>query len=152
MTSLATPSDLSPSIPPGCPGTTACSSRWAGRCTTAATSATCPSWLMLWRKPAARTRTSSVTAGQGASTSAAAGSWTFCWARSDAMTEAKWLACTDPTPMLDFLTKQASKRKLRLFGVACCRRLWHLLDEEHCKKLVEVGLPLGCENLLDLPL
>jgi hypothetical protein len=69
-----------------------------------------------------------------------------------AMTEAEWLECTDPTPMLEFLTEHASERKLRLFGVACCRRLWNLLDKKHCKKLVEVGLPLGCENLRDLPL
>jgi hypothetical protein len=43
------------------------------------------------------------------------------------MTEQEWLACTDPTPMLDFLKFRASDRKLRLFGVACCYRIWHLL-------------------------
>ena len=37
------------------------------------------------------------------------------------MTEAEWLAATDPTPMLEFLKKTASTRKLLLFAVECCR-------------------------------
>jgi hypothetical protein len=43
------------------------------------------------------------------------------------MTEAEWLACGDPRPMLDFLRGQASERKVRLFTLACGRRyprLW----------------------------
>ena len=37
------------------------------------------------------------------------------------MTEAEWLACTDPAPMLEFLYRNASERKVRLFFCACCR-------------------------------
>jgi hypothetical protein len=39
------------------------------------------------------------------------------------MTEAQWLACDDPGPMLEFLRGRASERKLRLFGCATCRDL-----------------------------
>jgi hypothetical protein len=38
------------------------------------------------------------------------------------MTEAEWLACTDPTSMLTFLGNMASDRKLRLFALACAQR------------------------------
>jgi hypothetical protein len=46
------------------------------------------------------------------------------------MTEAEWLAATDPRPMLELLRgaeewaeDNVSERKLRLFGIACCDRL-----------------------------
>lgn len=54
------------------------------------------------------------------------------------MTYAEWLAATSPTPMLAFIREKASDRKLRLFAVACCRRLWQLLDEDVSRPAVDV--------------
>jgi hypothetical protein len=56
------------------------------------------------------------------------------------MTEADWLACEDPEPMLQFLcASQASDRKLRLLACACCRRVWHRLTNPHSRRAVEVA-------------
>ena len=52
------------------------------------------------------------------------------------MTEAEWFACTDPRPMLEFLKRQASARKVRLFAVACCRRVWSSLKHEEFRDAV----------------
>jgi hypothetical protein len=54
-------------------------------------------------------------------------------------TEAEWVACTDPKPMLEFLKGRASERKLRLFGCACVRRIWGHLTNEHSKRSVELA-------------
>jgi hypothetical protein len=37
------------------------------------------------------------------------------------MTQAEWLACTEPQKMLDFLRGKVGERKLRLFACAWCR-------------------------------
>jgi hypothetical protein len=40
------------------------------------------------------------------------------------MTEAEWVACTDPEPMLEFVRNKASERKFLLYSVAASCRLW----------------------------
>ncbi len=46
------------------------------------------------------------------------------------MTEAEWLACAEPKPMLEFLGGRMSDRKFRLFAVGCCRPFWPLLTQQ----------------------
>ena len=55
------------------------------------------------------------------------------------MTEAEWLACDDPTPMLEFLRAKASDRKLRLFAVGCCRRIWDRLTDDRGRLAVSIS-------------
>jgi hypothetical protein len=52
------------------------------------------------------------------------------------MTEQQWIECTDPPRMFLFLRGKASDRKLRLFGCACCRRIWELLPDQANRDLV----------------
>jgi hypothetical protein len=61
--------------------------------------------------------------------------------KKNSMTEAKWLKDRFVASMLYCLRDcgMSSDRKLRLFAVACCRRVWHLLEDERSRKAVEVG-------------
>jgi hypothetical protein len=54
------------------------------------------------------------------------------------MTEQEWLESVDPTTMLEFLRDKASDRKLRLFACACCRQVWHRLEDERSRRAVEL--------------
>jgi hypothetical protein len=55
------------------------------------------------------------------------------------ITEAEWLTCADPQKMLNSLGRNPSKRKRRLFGCACCRRIWHLIPDDQSRAAVLVA-------------
>src|SRR5262245_44754127 len=55
------------------------------------------------------------------------------------MSEAEWLICADPRPMLAFLRDRGSDRKLRLFICACCRALWDHLTDARSRQAVETA-------------
>lgn len=52
------------------------------------------------------------------------------------MTAAEWRECPDPDSMVRALPADRYQRELRLFAVACIRRIWHLL-------------PTGCRAAID---
>src|SRR5579862_2431579 len=54
------------------------------------------------------------------------------------MTESEWNACNDPQVMLELLRGKASDRKLRLFAVACCRQVLHLLKRQKTHRTLEM--------------
>jgi hypothetical protein len=66
--------------------------------------------------------------------------------------ESEWLSCTDLERLLKSVRGRASGRKLRLFAVACCRRIWHLLTDERSRRSVEAAQRLadGLETDTDL--
>jgi hypothetical protein len=53
------------------------------------------------------------------------------------MTEAEWLACTDPLLLVNAVADKASERKLRLLLFSCCRRLRPLLQDRRLQEGVE---------------
>jgi hypothetical protein len=55
------------------------------------------------------------------------------------MTEAEWLANTDPQRLLEYLGGTAHLRKLRLFAYGCCRRVWHLLTHADSRAAAEAA-------------
>jgi hypothetical protein len=62
------------------------------------------------------------------------------------MTEAEWLAATNPHTMLTFLEGKASERKLRLFACFWCYRIWHLLADGTCHQDVFETAGLSAEE------
>ena len=55
------------------------------------------------------------------------------------MTDAEWRVSVKPLQMLNAVQATASARKLRLFGCACCRRIWLLLTDPRSQAAVEVS-------------
>jgi hypothetical protein len=55
------------------------------------------------------------------------------------MTEAEWLACTDPQPMLRVIGGKAGDRKLRLLACACVRRVWPVLPHGLAHEVVRLA-------------
>jgi hypothetical protein len=64
------------------------------------------------------------------------------------MTEADWLAGTDPRPMLHRVRLRLGDRRLRLFAAACCRLVWDVLPGDWCRHAVEQGEQYA-DGLLD---
>jgi hypothetical protein len=55
------------------------------------------------------------------------------------MTEAEWLTATDSTLMLECLNGETSDRKFRLFGVSCCRHIWHLFTDIRWQEAIKTA-------------
>jgi hypothetical protein len=57
------------------------------------------------------------------------------------MTDADWMASKIPGPMIEHLwrTGKGGDRKMRLFVVACCRRIGHLFPDESCRRAVDLA-------------
>jgi hypothetical protein len=55
------------------------------------------------------------------------------------MTEAEWLSSPGTWPMLEHLWAKVNERKLRLFGCACCYRIWHLMADEEGRMAVAIA-------------
>ena len=55
------------------------------------------------------------------------------------MTEREWQTAQDPEPMLRFLSGKVAEEELRLFAVACCRRIWQLMIDKSSRKCVTMA-------------
>jgi hypothetical protein len=55
------------------------------------------------------------------------------------MTEAEWLAATEPTAMLMFVQDKATARQVRLFACGCLRAVWSHLKDWRSQAAVELA-------------
>jgi hypothetical protein len=55
------------------------------------------------------------------------------------MTENEWQQAKEPAALLEFMAGKVSRRKLRLVGCACCRRLFHLMLNPEVRLQVALG-------------
>jgi hypothetical protein len=76
---------------------------------------------------------------------------TSCARKGKPVTEAEWLRCGDPDPMLSHVCGVVPDRKLRLFLVACSRRNWDWICEPVCRRAIEVSEAFA-DGLTDEPL
>ncbi len=60
------------------------------------------------------------------------------------MTEAEWLRCGDPAPMMT-VVEQGAKRKRRLFALSCCQRVEYLLNSDDFKLCRRAIALLECQ-------
>ncbi|OAI40312.1 hypothetical protein AYO40_04895 [Planctomycetaceae bacterium SCGC AG-212-D15] len=60
------------------------------------------------------------------------------WVR-DRVNENAWLSGANPLEMLRLVEKQTTDRKLRLFGLACCTSILHLLTDVRSQEAVNVA-------------
>ena len=55
------------------------------------------------------------------------------------MTEAEWLACESPWPMIRFVQERNIQRNIRLFACGCVRTVWnHLTDPRSRRRLLRL--------------
>ena len=55
------------------------------------------------------------------------------------MTESEFAVAADPRPMLKRMRGWISSRRLRLYGCACCRRIWNWIPEGRYRNCIEVA-------------
>jgi hypothetical protein len=58
---------------------------------------------------------------------------------STAMTEQEWLQCQQVGRAWSAVRKRDSRRRHRLFLVACCRQVWHIMTDRRCRHAVRVA-------------
>jgi len=68
----------------------------------------------------------------------------------------QWLACAEPSVMLETLRDRATPRKLRLFQVACCRRIWRYITYPISRSYIQLveraaDVAVSEQELLALP-